>query len=82
MSVGLPVIATDVGGVREAVLHGQTGLLVPRSAGALVEAVSGVLADRSRLAAMQQRARQVFEERFTLAQVVAQYQRVYGKILA
>lgn len=29
MSMGLPVIATDVGGMREAVLHGVTGLVVP-----------------------------------------------------
>lgn len=27
---GLPVIATDVGGVREAMAHGKTGILVPR----------------------------------------------------
>ena len=82
MSVGLPVIATDVGGVREAVVHQQTGLLVPRTTEALVEAIDGLLRDRSRLGAMQQRARQVFEERFTLAHVVAQYQRVYEKVLA
>jgi len=30
MSVGLPVVATDVGGVSEAVEHGVTGYLVPR----------------------------------------------------
>ena len=29
MSVGLPVVATDVGGVREAVVEGETGYIVP-----------------------------------------------------
>jgi glycosyltransferase involved in cell wall biosynthesis len=29
MATGLPVVATDVGGVAESVVHGQTGLLVP-----------------------------------------------------
>jgi glycosyltransferase involved in cell wall biosynthesis/uncharacterized membrane protein len=29
MAAGLPVVATDVGGVAESVVHGQTGLLVP-----------------------------------------------------
>ena len=82
MSVGLPVVATDVGGVREAVVHGETGLLVARTADALADAVSRLMAEPDRLVAMQVRARQIFEERFTLAQVVAQYQRVYEKALA
>jgi glycosyltransferase involved in cell wall biosynthesis len=30
MAAGLPVIATDVGGNPESVLHGETGLLVPK----------------------------------------------------
>ena len=29
MAVGLPVVATDVGGVREAIIEGQTGFIVP-----------------------------------------------------
>jgi glycosyltransferase involved in cell wall biosynthesis len=29
MAMGLPVVASDTGGVREAVLHGETGLLHP-----------------------------------------------------
>jgi glycosyltransferase involved in cell wall biosynthesis len=77
MSVGLPVIATDVGGVREAVVHGETGLLVARTPDALADAVSRLMAEPDRLVALQARARQVFAERFTLARVVEQYQQVY-----
>lgn len=82
MSVGLPVIATDVGGVREAVVQGETGLLVPRTADALADAVAGLLAEPARWTSMRERARQVFETRFTLTHVVGLYQRVYEKALA
>jgi glycosyltransferase involved in cell wall biosynthesis len=44
MSCELPVVATRIRGCREAVVHGETGLLVPpRDAVALAEAVSSLL---------------------------------------
>lgn len=82
MSVGLPVVATDVGGVSEAVAHGETGLLVARSSEALAEALRGLLSHRDRLAAMQAASRARFEERFTLAHVLRQYDAVYQEALA
>jgi len=49
MAAGLPVVATDVGGVAECVAHGENGLLVPpRQPEALAEAVHAVLTDRLR----------------------------------
>jgi glycosyltransferase involved in cell wall biosynthesis len=33
MRAGLPVLSSDVGGVSEAVIHGQTGFLVPANDG-------------------------------------------------
>jgi len=58
MVAGLPVVATEVGGLPEAIVPGTTGLLVPREgapealAGALAAAVGGLLADPARRAAM------------------------------
>lgn len=82
MSIGLPVIATDVGGVAEAVADGLTGLIVERNADALERAVESLLADRSRLLAMQAAARAVFCERFTLERIVDRYAAVYERALA
>lgn len=48
MATGVPVIATDVGAVREVVLGGRCGLIVaPRNAEALAHATLQLLADRA-----------------------------------
>lgn len=53
MAAGLPVVATDVGGVSGAVVHGHTGLLVPpEDAAALATAIGDLLADPDRASAL------------------------------
>jgi len=51
MAAGLPVVATDVSGIPEAVLHGETGLLVkPDVPNALADALEQIVTN-PRLAA-------------------------------
>ncbi|MCE5231191.1 glycosyltransferase family 4 protein [bacterium] len=46
MAAGLPVVATDIRGSREEVVHGETGLIVPvRNAEALASALTQLAAD-------------------------------------
>src|ERR1700723_2805341 len=52
LSMGVPVIATAVGGVPEAVVHGQNGLLVERSVEALAAAIQSLAAGQERLRQM------------------------------
>jgi len=48
MATGLPVVATDVGGTSEAVVHGETGLLVPvGDPAALAAALAALIANPS-----------------------------------
>jgi glycosyltransferase involved in cell wall biosynthesis len=66
MAAGLPVVASNVGGVAEAVVDGETGLLVPAGdAPALADAIERLLADpglRRRLGARgRERARRCFD---------------------
>jgi glycosyltransferase involved in cell wall biosynthesis len=82
MRAGLPVIASDVGGVREAVCEGITGRLVPTGD---VEALSTALAalisspqERQRLGAA---ARHTYENRFRLDRVVGETILLYDKII-
>ncbi|MDZ8238346.1 MAG: glycosyltransferase family 4 protein [Nostoc sp. ChiQUE01a] len=46
MSMGLPVVATDIRGCREAVIHGKTGLIVPpKNSEKLAEALGVLLSN-------------------------------------
>lgn len=63
---GLPVIGGRTAGVVEAVVDGQTGLLVePGDGPALVDALVGLLADRHRARAMGQAGRRRVESNYT-----------------
>jgi L-malate glycosyltransferase len=56
---GLPVIATDVGGVREVLVDGETGILVPRdNVDALADAICALAADTCRRVALGSAGRQ------------------------
>ena len=70
MSHGRPVVATDVGGLRDLVVDGETGLVVPtRDPAALRPALERLLGDpelRRRLGAA---GRQRAQERFSWAAV-------------
>jgi glycosyltransferase involved in cell wall biosynthesis len=51
MALGKPVVATDVGGTRDAVVHEETGVLVPPGGAAEMAAALIRLADSPELAA-------------------------------
>ena len=79
MAAGLPVLATDVGGMREQVVDGETGWLVPRGdAGALADRLVAALADPATLALFGDRARQRALDRFSVERMVDDYLRVAG----
>lgn len=80
-SCGIPVIASDVGGVSETLVDGHTGLLVPPSDPmALAEAASSLLADGSRRAAMGAAALAHAEEHFGLDRMIDAYVGLYRTI--
>jgi glycosyltransferase involved in cell wall biosynthesis len=66
MSAGKAVIATDVGGVSEAIADGVNGVLVKsEDHAALAQALLDLAADRERLRVLGEHARATFVERFT-----------------
>lgn len=82
-AMGLPVVATRSGGIPEAVMDGQTGLLVPeQDVPALVQSIVSLLEDaalRDRLAAA---GRSHVEKRFTLHKNTAQLEVLYEAVIA
>jgi len=66
LAAGLPVVASDVGGLPDSVLPGRTGELVPvNDPGALADALAGLLHDPERRADLGRRGRRLIEEQFT-----------------
>ncbi len=82
MAVGLPVVASDTGGVPE-VVTAETGLLVPPADPvAMAEALLVLLRDPARRAAMGEAARARVESEYTVQRMAARTVGVYRSILA
>ena len=78
LASGVPVVASDVGGLPEVVRHGDTGLLVPLGdVDAMARAAVGILQDGDRWHAMSQLAASDARLRFGIDAIVAQYEAFY-----
>jgi glycosyltransferase involved in cell wall biosynthesis len=74
----VPVVATDIEGVRPLVNPNDSGLLVPpRDRDALAKAINRVLNSPESARRLADRGRQIIEERFSAATMAAQYQKLY-----
>ena len=83
MAAGLPVVATAVGGLRDTVLDGVTGRLVPpRRPELLAAAVNELLADRPRRLAMAQAGRDRVLAHYGWSTVAEQTEACYRSVLA
>lgn len=83
MSAGKPVIATHIGGTDEAVIAGETGLLVPpANSAALATAIRSVLTDRPLAQRLAAAGRARVEQEFSATKMVQQVIDVYDELLA
>jgi glycosyltransferase involved in cell wall biosynthesis len=83
MAAGKPVVATDVGGVPELVLHGETGLLVPPGdPDALARAILDLCADPVKAHTMGEAGRVRVHEHFRIAAMIEKTDGLYQKLLA
>jgi glycosyltransferase involved in cell wall biosynthesis len=80
MRSGLPVVATDIGGIAEAVSHQKTGLLVPAGdRGALRDRLGDLIADPALRSKLGEAGRARYLLHFTAEQMVEDTLRVYDR---
>jgi glycosyltransferase involved in cell wall biosynthesis len=82
-AAAVPVVASDVGGVRSVVLDGQSGLLATADAtAALAEAAARLLDDPELRARMGAAGRAHVTSLYTLERLVAEHAALYDELLA
>jgi len=80
---GVPVVATDVGGVRYLVEHEKTGLIVPPGdVVSLAESICRILQNPSLSRALSHEARCAVERKFALSRVAHELEMTYEEVCA
>jgi len=82
MAAGVPVIASHVGGLPEAVLDRETGLLVENHPQAIAAAIRELTGDPALARRLGRNARQAVAERFTVEHMVRRTMEVYRTVLS
>ena len=83
MAAGAPVVATRVGGTPEALIDGETGLLVePGNSEAIAMAVSRLLDDRQLAMGLGRAAHDLIARKFSVEQMVRSTEDLYMDLLA
>jgi N-acetyl-alpha-D-glucosaminyl L-malate synthase BshA len=78
LASGVPVVATDAGGIKEVVVQGETGFLYPvGDVDAMTQGALSILCDPARAEQMRQAAETDARARFSLDTIVSQYEALY-----
>jgi len=82
MAMGLPVVATDVGGNPEAVTNGVTGFLVEKGhVTDIAEKIISILRDPELGSSLGRCGRRVTEEKFSLKKMIREYEGLYSELI-
>lgn len=81
--LGRPCIATDRGGMREAVRHGETGLIVPgEDAGAIADAALALIGNPPEAQRLGRNAREHARAAFSWDRYVDEFETLYERLVA
>jgi glycosyltransferase involved in cell wall biosynthesis len=83
MASSKPVVATQVGGNPEIVVHGETGLLVPPAdAQALADAILSILEDEEAASRYGTAGKKRVEDKFGLGRMIRQYEDLFERVMS
>ena len=83
MAMGVPVVASDVGAIRDVVIDGVHGLLIaPRQTAAIADAIEKLAADRHRLARMGAACRARIVSGYSVEHLVRDFGGLYSTLCA
>jgi glycosyltransferase involved in cell wall biosynthesis len=77
MSAGVPVVASDIGGLPEIMIDGESGLLVPNQPAAIAAAIRKLLDNADLHRRIGSAARQTIVKRFSVDQMVGHTIKIY-----
>jgi glycosyltransferase involved in cell wall biosynthesis len=82
MAAARPVVATDIGGAREAIVEGETGYIIaPGDDDALAARIISLLGEPERARRMGERGLQTVKEKFSCAAQVERVENLYEQLL-
>ncbi|WP_197490099.1 glycosyltransferase family 4 protein [Rheinheimera sp. SA_1] len=81
MACGIPIVATTVGGIPDAITHGQEGLLVPAGdISALSQALISVLINQTLAQQLSSQAKHKYEQNFSCDAIMPLWDQLYMEI--
>ena len=81
MAMGIPVIATDVGGNREAIVHGESGLIIPpNDVNALADAIMNLYKNKKLGKSFGENAKRRVESKFVVEKMIEQMEQFYREM--
>jgi glycosyltransferase involved in cell wall biosynthesis len=82
MALGKPVVATDVGGIAETVIDGETGFVVkPMDAGGLAKAILMLAKDKELRTRFGEKAREIAFRNYSIQEHIAKLEQFYMDIV-
>ncbi len=81
MSLGKPIVASDVGGVSELVRNGINGFVVENQVVEFAEKINYILNNEEVMKRFSENSKRIYAEEFTVDRMVNIYKEMYNKIL-